>query len=66
LTINLLIQMPLLTTTGRPSAAAKPEDLPDAVHNIHAFGGKAEKQISPRLSLSILFFDCRHKKIKPK
>jgi len=52
--------------TGRPSAATEPEDLPIAVHNIHAFGGKAEKQIKPRLSPSLFYFSIAvTKKIKP-
>src|SRR5690349_7964185 len=51
--------------TGRQSAATKPEDLPVAVNNIHAFGGKAEKRM-PRTSLSLSIFSIAvTKKFKP-
>ena len=53
--------MPLYKT-GRQSVATKPEDLPVAVNNIHAFGGKAEKRMPRKLSISIYFFDRRHQK----
>jgi hypothetical protein len=43
----------------------EPEDLPVAVHNIHAFGGKAEKRMS-RVSISIYFSIAVTKKLSTK
>jgi vitamin B12 transporter len=48
---------------GRCSGITKPEDLPVALNNIHAFGGKAEKRLAAEILSLFLFFDRRHKKI---
>jgi hypothetical protein len=62
--VNVLsVQLPklffktTLTIASREgkNSRAKSEDLPLAVHNIHAFGGKAEKTKPPAFFLYFIF-----------